>query len=143
MRNGERGGVDYYFLSKEEFLQKIKENTLIEYEEIFGNYYGTLVTEIDRAKLQSKSLIFDIDVKGGISIRTRFPDDSLLIFIAPPSMEVLRERLMSRATESEDVIERRLSRAEMEMEMASVYDHIVINDDLEKATAEVEKLIFG
>lgn len=143
IRNGERDGIDYYFLGKEEFLHKIKENALIEYEEIFGNYYGTLVSEIDRAKLQGKSLIFDIDVKGGISIRNRFPNDSLLIFIAPPSLEVLRERLTNRGTESEDVIERRLARAQMEMEMASVYDHIVINDDLEKAIGEVERLIFG
>ncbi len=137
MREGERDGIDYYFLTKEEFKQKIKENALIEYEEIFGNYYGTLVSEIDRAKLQGKSLIFDIDVKGGISIRTRFPQDSLLIFIAPPSIDVLRERLTNRGTESEEVIERRLSRAAMEMGMATVYDHIVINDDLEHAIVEV------
>jgi guanylate kinase len=142
MREGERDGVDYYFLSKEDFLHKIKDNALIEYEEIFGNYYGTLVSEIDRAKSQDKSLIFDIDVKGGISIRTRFPNDSLLIFIAPPSIEVLRERLTKRGTESQEVIERRLSRAKMEMEMAEVYDHIVINDDLEQATDEVESLLF-
>ncbi|MBS1904742.1 MAG: guanylate kinase [Bacteroidetes bacterium] len=143
MRNGERDGVDYYFLSKEDFVHKIKNNELIEYEEIFGNYYGTLVSEIDRAKSQGKSLIFDIDVKGGISIRTRFPDDSLLIFIAPPSLEVLRERLTNRGTESAEVIERRLARAKMEMEMAEVYDFTVVNDDLDTATAEVEALIFG
>jgi guanylate kinase len=143
IRNGEKNGVDYYFLSKDEFLHKIKENELIEYEEIFGNYYGTLVSEIDRAKSLGKSLIFDIDVKGGISIRTRFPHDSLLIFIAPPSMDVLRTRLENRGTESPEVIERRLARAKMEMEMAEVYDHIVINDDLEEAIAKVESLIFA
>jgi guanylate kinase len=143
MRNGERDGIDYYFLSKEDFVHKIKNNELIEYEEIFGNYYGTLVSEIDRARSLGKSLIFDIDVKGGISIRTRFPDDSLLIFIAPPSLEVLRERLTKRGTESADVIERRLARAKMEMEMAEVYDHVVVNDDLETATAQVEALIVG
>lgn len=141
MRTGERDGIDYYFLLKDEFVNKIKENALIEYEEIFGNYYGTLVSEIDRAKEQHKSLLFDIDVKGGISIRTRFPDDSLLIFIAPPSLEVLRNRLTNRKTETEEVIERRLARAKMEMEMASVYDHTVINDDLETAITEVEELI--
>lgn len=143
MRNGERDGVDYYFLSKEDFVHKIKNNELIEYEEIFGNYYGTLVSEIDRAKVQGKSLIFDIDVKGGISIRNRFPNDSLLIFIAPPSLEVLRERLTNRGTENAEVIERRLARAKMEMEMAVVYDHIVVNDNLDIATTQVESLIFS
>jgi guanylate kinase len=141
-RNGERNGIDYYFLSKEEFLQKIKDNQLIEYEEIFGNYYGTLVSEIERAQTDGKSLLFDIDVKGGISIRSRYPDHSLLIFIAPPSMEILRDRLAKRASETTEVIERRLARAEMEMGMASIYAHVIINDDLEKAVREVEDLIF-
>lgn len=142
MREGERDGVDYYFLTKEDFLHKIKENELIEYEQIFDNYYGTLVSEIDRAKEQGKSLIFDIDVKGGISIHNRFQKDCLLIFIAPPSIEVLRERLISRGTETQEVIERRLARAKMEMEMAEVYDNVVVNDDLEEATFQVEELIF-
>ena len=142
MREGERDGVDYFFLTKEEFLHKMKENELIEYEEIFGNYYGTLVSEIERTKSQKKRLIFDIDVKGGISIRTRYPDDSLLIFIAPPSMEELYIRLMGRGSESSETIDRRLARAEMEMEMKEIYDHIVINDDLDIATKEVESLIF-
>ncbi len=142
MREGERDGVDYYFLTKEDFLHKIKENELIEYEQIFDNYYGTLVSEIDRAKEQGKSLIFDIDVKGGISIRNRFQKDCLLIFIAPPSIEVLRERLTNRGTETEEVIERRLARAKMEMEMAEVYDNVVVNDNLERAVFDVEALIF-
>ena len=143
MRDGERHGVDYYFLSRDEFVQKIKDNELIEYEEIFGNYYGTPVSEIERAKASQKRLIFDIDVKGGISIRTRFPDDSLLLFIAPPSFEVLRDRLRLRGSETPDTIERRLSRAEMEMEMAEVYDHIIINDELESSVQLTEKLIFS
>jgi len=142
MRNDERDGVDYYFLSKEEFLHRIKNNELIEYEEIFGNYYGTLVSEITRAKSEKKSLIFDIDVKGGISIRSRYPNDSLLIFIAPPSMEELYIRLMGRGSEDSETIDRRLARAEMEMEKKDIYDHIVINDDLERAIKEVEILIF-
>jgi guanylate kinase len=143
MREGERNGIDYYFLSRDEFVQKIKDNELIEYEEIFGNYYGTPVSEIDRAKASGKRLIFDIDVKGGISIRTRFPEEALLLFIAPPSFEVLRERLRSRGSETPDTIERRLSRAEMEMEMAEVYDHIIINDDLTSSVQLTEKLIFS
>ena len=143
MRTGERDGIDYYFLSRDEFVQKIKDNELIEYEEIFGNYYGTPVSEIDRAKDAKKRLIFDIDVKGGISIRTRFPDDALLLFIAPPSFEVLRERLNSRGSETPETIDRRMARAQMEMEMAEVYDHIIINDDLESSVQLTEKLIFS
>src|SRR5690349_21759659 len=103
-RDGEQHGVDYYFLSKDEFVQKIKDNELIEYEEIFGNYYGTPVSEIERAKASGRSLIFDIDVKGGISIRTRFADDTLLLFIAPPSLEVLRNRLQLRGSETPETI---------------------------------------
>lgn len=142
MRVGETNGIDYHFLSRDEFLSKIKNNELIEYEEIFGNFYGTLVSEIDRAESLGKSLIFDIDVKGGISIRSRYPDDSLLIFIAPPSIEELYVRLMGRGSEDSETIDRRLGRAKMEMEMQDVYDHIVINDDLEKAVNDVEHLIF-
>ena len=142
-REGEQDGIDYYFLSRDEFVQKIKDNELIEYEEIFGNYYGTPVSEIERAKAGQKRLIFDIDVKGGISIRRRFPEDALLLFIAPPSFEVLRERLKLRGSETPDTIERRLSRAEMEMEMAEVYDHIIINDDLESSVQLTETLIFS
>ena len=142
IRDGERDGVDYYFLTKEEFLTKIKENELIEYEEIFGNFYGTLVSEIERARSEAKSLLFDIDVKGGISIHARYPDHTLLIFISPPSMEILRERLSKRGSENGEIIERRLARAEMEMGMASIYAHVVVNDDLEKAVKEVEELIF-
>jgi guanylate kinase len=142
-RNGEQHGVDYYFLTRDEFVQQIKDGALIEYEEIFGNFYGTPVSEIERARKSGKRLIFDIDVKGGISIRTRFPEDSLLLFIAPPSFEVLRERLKLRGSETSETIEGRMARAQMEMEMAEVYDHIIINDELESSVQLTEKLIFG
>jgi guanylate kinase len=143
MRPGERDGVDYYFLTREKFEELLHSGALIEHEEIFGNYYGTPVKEIERAEQMGKRLIFDIDVKGGISIRNKYPDKSQLIFIAPPTMEVLRERLTSRKTESPDVISRRLDRAAMEMEMAEQYDHVVVNDNLTKAIEDVEALIFG
>ena len=143
MRPGERDGIDYYFLSREKFEELIAKGGLIEHEEIFGNYYGTPVKEIERAEQMGKRLIFDIDVKGGISIRKRFPNESMLIFIAPPTLDVLRERLTSRHTETPEVIARRLERATMEMAMAKEYDHIVINDDLDRAVAEVENLIFS
>jgi guanylate kinase len=143
MRPGERDGVDYYFLTREKFEALLRDKGLIEYEEIFGNYYGTPVAEVDRARKMGKRLIFDVDVKGGLSVRRSFPEESKLIFIAPPSLEVLEKRLRARGTEPEDVIHRRLARATMEMEMAKDYDHTVINDDLEKAVNEVESLIFG
>ena len=142
-RPGERDGVDYYFLTKEKFEELIKKNALIEYEEIFGNYYGTPVSEIERAREMGKRLIFDIDVKGGISIRKKFPSESLMLFISPPDMHALEKRLRDRRTESEDVVKRRLERAGMEMAMADQYDHIVINDDLDLAVKQVEDLIFG
>jgi len=143
MRPGEREGVDYFFLTREKFEELIRAGGLIEYEEIFGNYYGTPTEEIERAKRMNKSLLFDIDVKGGISIRTKYPTESQLIFIAPPSLEVLESRLTSRETENPEVIARRLARAEMEMSMAQKYDHVVVNDNLEAAVNEVERLIFG
>lgn len=142
-RPNEHDGVDYYFVSREKFEELIRDNALIEYEEIFGNYYGTPVSEIERARQMGKRLIFDIDVKGGISIRDRFPDDSLLIFIAPPDFATLEARLRARETETDEVVRRRLERAGMEMAMSDQYDHIVVNDDLEKAVQAVERLIFG
>ncbi len=142
MRPGERDGVDYYFLTREKFEDLIASQALIEHEEIFGNYYGTPKSEVERAKQMGKRLLFDIDVKGGLSIRRQFPSESLLIFIAPPDMRTLEARLRTRMTESDEIIARRLERAQMEMAMADQYDHIVVNDDLERAVGEVEGIIF-
>jgi guanylate kinase len=142
-RPGERDGVDYYFVSREKFEELITSGALIEYEEIFGNYYGTPASEIERTRQMGKRLLFDIDVKGGLSIRRKFPDDSILIFIAPPDMSVLERRLRDRKTEPEETIWRRLRRAGMEMSMASEYDHVVVNDDLESAVKQVERIIFN
>jgi guanylate kinase len=143
MREGERDGRDYFFLSREKFEELIKDKGLIEYEEIFGNYYGTPREQIDQAVHMGKRMLFDIDVKGGLSIKKLYPDESILIFIAPPDRETLKKRLEGRGSDSAEVIERRLDRADMETQMAESYDHVVINDDLEKAVAEVERLIFG
>ena len=142
MRPQERDGLDYYFLSREKFEVLITSQALIEHEEIFGNYYGTPKSEVERAKQMGKRLLFDIDVKGGLSIRRIFPKESLLIFIAPPDLRTLEARLRTRMTESDATIARRLERAQMEMEMAEEYDHIVVNDDLEQAVKEVEEIIF-
>jgi|SRR5581483_10390356 len=143
MRPGERDGIDYYFVSREKFEQLISEGALIEYESIFGNYYGTPNSEVERARQMGKSLLFDIDVKGGLSIRRQFPRESLLIFIAPPDLKTLEARLRARKTESESTVQRRLERAQMEMSMAGEYDYVVVNDDLERAIQEVEGIIFG
>ena len=142
-RPGERDGIDYYFVTREKFEELISSGSLIEYEEIFGNYYGTPVSEVERAQAMGKRLLFDIDVKGGISIRRKFPHESLLIFIAPPSFDILEQRLRARKTESNEIVVRRLDRAAMEMEMAKEYDHVVVNDNLDRAIAEVETLVFG
>lgn len=143
MREGERDGRDYFFLTREKFEELIADKGLIEHEEIFGNYYGTPREQIDQAIHLGKRMLFDIDVKGGLSIKKRYPDDSILIFIAPPDRETLKKRLEGRGTDPPEVIQNRLDRADMETKMAENYDHIVVNDDLEKAVDEVEKLIFG
>lgn len=142
-RPQERDGIDYYFVTREKFEELISTEALIEHEKIFGNYYGTPKSEIERAQQMSKRLLFDIDVKGGISIRNKFPNESLLIFIAPPDMPTLETRLRDRKTESAETIQRRLERAQMEMGMAGQYDHIVVNDNLNSAITEVESLIFS
>lgn len=143
MREGERDGRDYFFLTRAKFEELIADKGLIEYEEIFGNYYGTPREQIDQAIHLGKRMLFDIDVKGGLSIKKLYPDDSILIFIAPPDRETLKRRLEGRGTDTPEVIKNRLDRADMETRMAEQYDHIVINDDLAKAVAEVESLIFG
>jgi len=141
MRPGEVNGKDYFFLSKEEFESLIAQGQFVEHEFFFGNHYGTLKREVDRALNAGHSMIFDIDVKGALSIRTMYPNDSVLIFIAPPSVEVLEQRLRNRKTEDEEKIRRRLLRMPMELEAGKQFDVTVINDDLERAITEVDTII--
>jgi guanylate kinase len=143
MRPGEVDGRDYFFLSREEFDRRIAAGDLVEWEEIFGNKYGTLRSEVAARLAAGKRLLFDVDVKGGLSIRRAFPDDAILIFVAPPSMAVLRARLEQRNTETPETLARRLARAQMEMEAAGSYDRTVVNDDLERAVGEVEAILAG
>jgi guanylate kinase len=140
-RPGEVHGKNYYFLSREEFERSIANGELAEYEEIFGNLYGTLKSEIQRALDDGKYLVFDVDVKGALALRRAFPDNSLMIFIAPPDVDKLRERLSARNTESEEQLRMRLARVEMEMERQNEFDIIIINDDLETALTEAEEVI--
>ncbi len=140
-RAGEVDGRDYFFLSKEVFQEKVKEGDLVEWEEIYGNYYGTLKSEVDRALLQGKIMLFDVDVKGALSIKRVYPEDSLLIFIKPPSFEALRQRLLNRKTEDDATIQRRLARVPMELEKGNQFDWQVVNDDLQTAIGNVDEII--
>lgn len=140
-REKETHGKDYYFLSAAEFEAAIRRGELAEYEQIFGNYYGTLKSEIDNALRDGKSLVFDIDVKGALSLQRAYPDDALLVFVAPPSMEILARRLTERNTESAEQLKLRLARAEMELAQEDKFDEVIVNDDLERAFAEARLLV--
>lgn len=140
IREGEVEGKDYYFLSKELFVNKIKSNELVEYEEIFGNLYGTLKSEVANKIKNNDTILFDVDVKGALSLRKAFPEETLLIFIAPPSFEILEERLRSRRTESDEEIKNRLNRAEEENKYKGYFDYVIINDKLENAYKEIEEI---
>jgi len=141
-RPGERDGVDYYFLSPGAFRKKIEENAFLEWEEVYpGSYYGTLLSEVERIWQQGKHVVFDVDVAGGLTIKKQFPVRSLAIFIRPPSLEVLRERLINRGTETTESLQKRLGKAEEELSYASQFDHILVNDVLEKAIDEACELV--
>ncbi|HAL56671.1 MAG TPA: guanylate kinase [Bacteroidetes bacterium] len=141
MRAGEVNGREYFFLTMKEFESRIRANDLVEWEEIYGDYYGTLKSEVDRALAAGRTMLFDIDVKGGLSIKRGYPDDTVLIFIKPPSFEVLKERLSNRKTEDDATLRRRLARVQMEVEKGSLFEHQVVNDELQRAIAEVENII--
>ena len=141
-RGAEKDGTEYYFLSPEEFRQRIDNNEFIEHEEVYQNcYYGTLRSEIERITSQGKNIVFDVDVVGGVNIKKQFGSRALSIFIAPPSIEILNERLVNRATDSLEMIEKRVAKASLEMTYAPQFDFTVVNDNLETAKAECERLI--
>jgi guanylate kinase len=139
-REGEVDGRDYHFLDAALFRERTGRGEFVEWEEIFGNLYGTLRSEVDGALAAGKHLLFDVDVKGGLSIKRAYPE-ALLIFIPPPSVEVLEARLRGRRTEDETTIARRLARVPMELEMGAAFDHRVVNDVLEKAINAVQRLV--
>jgi len=139
-RVGEEEGRDYYFLTRKEFLDRVAAGAFVEWEEVFGNCYGTPAAEIERARREGAHLLFDVDVKGALSIKRRYPE-ALLIFIQPPSMETLRERLQGRHTESDEELGVRLERAAMELERGKEFDRRVVNDALERAAAEVHQIV--
>ncbi len=142
-RSHEVDGYDYYFLGREDFEQRIDRGEFIEWEEFFGSYYGTPAYEVERLMNDDgvEKILFDIDVKGALSIRKAFPDDTVLVFVAPPSVEVLQERLLGRQTETEESIQRRMKRVRMELEMQGEFDYIVVNDDLERAADDLARFV--
>ena len=141
-RANEVNGVDYYFLTTEEFKSRIRKNEFLEYEEVYpGSYYGTLRSEIDRITGEGKNVVFDIDVLGGINIKKQYDEQALAMFIAPPNIEELYQRLVNRGTDTPEMIAKRIGKAEFELSFAPQFDKVVVNDDLEKAKEEAERLI--
>lgn len=141
-RGRERDGVHYYFLSPEEFERRVQAGDFVEWAEVYkGTRYGTLVSEVERITGRGNNLIMDIDVQGALNVKKRFGDAALLIFIKPPTLQVLEQRLRDRATDDEESIRRRLAKAEYEMSFAPQYDRVVVNDDLYDAVDEVDRII--
>ena len=141
-RGTEQHGHDYYFLSAEEFDKAIAEEQFVEWEEVYaGTKYGTLKSEMERIWAEGHTILFDVDVKGGVRLKNIFGEQALSLFVMPPSIEELRNRLVGRATDSPEKIEQRVAKAAEELEYAPQFDKTVVNDDLEKAVAEVEQIV--
>ncbi len=141
-RGQERDGVEYHFLTPEDFRLRIEKGELLEYEEVYpGRFYGTLRSAVASQLAAGHNVVFDVDVKGGVNIKGQLGSEALSIFIQPPSVDELRRRLTGRATDSEADIERRIAKAEWEMQFAPQFDKTVVNDDLARAEAEALKLI--
>jgi len=142
IRNGEVNGKDYYFMSVEEFNEKINNNEFVEYEEVYNNtYYGTLKSEIERIWKNKKAVLFEVDVKGGIKLKKYFGEKSLSIFIKPPSIKELRNRLIKRGTDSEDKIKERVQKAKEELKYVKYFDVVLVNKDLDKTFIKVEEIV--
>ncbi|MDE6795446.1 MAG: guanylate kinase [Muribaculaceae bacterium] len=141
-RGAEIDGKDYFFLSDEEFQRRVEAGEFVEWEEVYaGTRYGTLESEVERVTGSGHNLIMDVDVKGALSIKNRFGDKALSIFVMPPDISTLEQRLRSRATDSEETILRRLAKAEYEMGFAERFDTVIVNDELEKAVKDVDSHI--
>lgn len=141
-RGKEQHGVEYFFLSPEEFRQRIDKGEFLEYEEVYpGRFYGTLKAQVEKQSEEGQNVLFDVDVKGGVNIKQYYGNRALSLFIQPPSIEALRSRLEKRGTETPEVINDRIARAEFELGFASQFDKVVVNDDLEVAKAETLQII--
>lgn len=141
-RGTEQNGVEYFFLTPEEFRQRIANNEFLEYEEVYKDrFYGTLKQQVESQLQKGENVVFDLDVKGGCNIKRFYGDRALSIFIQPPSIDALRQRLVGRATDAPEVIEDRLARASYELTFAPQFDRVVVNDDLDKAKAETLAIV--
>ena len=141
-RANEKDGVDYFFIKPQSFKEQIDKESFLEYEEVYpGIFYGTLRSEVERLWNEGKHVIFDIDVEGGLQIKKQFPDQTITIFIMPPSLDALKERLTNRDTESTESLKIRLSKAKNEMKLASKFESIIHNEDLNKAEQELQALV--
>lgn len=141
-RTGEKEGDHYYYLTNEEFREKIQNGEFVEWEEVYDNiFYGTLRSEIERIWNEGKHVIFDIDVEGGLNIKNQYPENSLAVFVQPPSIEHLRERLMERATDHPENIEKRVAKAVHELQYSSRFDHVIINIDKHKTLDEAVSIV--
>lgn len=143
-RGEERDGVEYFFISPEEFRERIQNNEFVEYEEVYTNrFYGTLKSQVEKQLDAGENVVLDVDVNGGMRIKQYYGERALSIFIQPPSIEALRERLVSRGTDEPKVIEHRIERAAYELSQAKNFDAVVVNDNLEKAKKEtLERILF-
>ena len=141
-RGQERNGIEYHFFTADEFRKMIAEDKFVEYEEVYaGSFYGTLKSEVQRIWDKGHVIIFDVDVKGGVNLKKHFGDKALSVFIQAPSVEELRKRLIARGTDSAEAIAKRVAKASEEMTYADKFDYILVNDDLQKAYAEAEKVV--
>lgn len=141
-RGQERNGIEYHFFTADEFRKMIAEDKFVEYEEVYaGSFYGTLKSEVQRIWDKGHVIIFDVDVKGGVNLKKYFGDKALSVFIQAPSVEELRKRLIARGTDSAEAIAKRVAKASEEMTYANKFDYILVNDDLQKAYAEAEKVV--
>ena len=141
-RGTERDGVEYFFLTPEQFRTKIENDEFLEYEEVYDNrFYGTLKQQVERQRDAGQNVVFDVDVKGGVNIKKYYGSEAMSLFIQPPSVDELRRRLEGRGTDSAEAIEQRLAKAAYELTFAPQFDHVVINDDLETAKQETLTLI--
>lgn len=141
-RDYEKDGVDYHFLSADQFRKQIEENAFVEWEEVYpGKFYGTLRSEVERMWAAGKHIIFDVDVKGALSLKSKFPEKTLSLFISPPSVEILAQRLIDRGTETPSTLQTRLERVRYELTFSQKFDHVIVNDVLETAKTEAQRLV--
>lgn len=141
-RGVEENGKDYHYLSAEEFKNKVDAGEFLEWEEVYaGIYYGTLKSEVERIWASGKNVIFDIDVEGGLNLKNQFKDKALAVFVMPPSIKILEERLRSRSTDSPESIARRVAKAEKELKTAELFDTFILNEHLDAALAKAEKVV--